>query len=1060
MSRPISVLVASLLPSLALAATTIDAGGPYGVAAAGSVTLTATSSTTNGLCGSPEYRWDLDDDGTYDTTGSGSGAATFGPAHSSQDGPVAQTVRVRVQRSNGIFCNEAATDTATVDIANVAPVATAITVPASVDEGSPVDLTAVYSDVEDADTHDFAWDFGDGTTPVDGDATQAHTFPDNGNFTTTVTVTDDDGGSDAVSVNVAVENVAPTVGSSTLPTTGVEGDPVAFDIVATDPGADPLTITWSWDDDSAESTGASVTHAFPDDGVYAVSATVDDGDGGTRPVSGTITISNAAPVLVSIDGPSVGGEQQPLAFTATAFDPGAADELTVSWDFGDGSEVATGPSQEHSYALSDVPYTLTVTVCDDDGACVDDTRQVTISNSLPTADVTGPVTGLEGEDLTFGCVGTDPGGTDNLVYDWGFEEGVTVPDGGQEQVHAFPDEGTYTVTCTVKDPDSGQATDTLSINVGNADPVITGTPPATVVEGSPWSFLPGLTDPGAGDTHIWSLQGPSGMTLDGSTHALHWTPDWEHVGSQPVTLVVQDADGGRGELSFDVQVTMVDADEDGMSDRWELDHGLDPADATDATTDPDGDGRDNLFEWTNGSNPNLYGGPSVPVVVAPLDGEELAEGPIDLVVENATSPTDEILLYQFELYADATMTTRLSAGEDLAEGTDTTAFTVDVELEEDTWYWWWAAAGDAFTTGDFTAPSSFFFNTANDAPGAPGIRLPFDGSTTADLTPPLVVDAAFDPDEDDLVYSFRLLSGDTEIEAIDGVVPAGTTASWTPDVTMTDGSEYCWYAWATDEHDLTGPDSVTACFFIDLDNQPPTAPEIVWPEVWADTLAPTVEVTSGVDPEGRPTLHIFELDSSDTFDSEDFQTTTIASDEASTTWTPETLTEDTTYHVRVLASDGATTSDWASATFLVNAENGPPSTPALHNPAEGAAFANGDALAVVNAEDPEGQALSYEFEVRDAGGDKLQGGEVDEDPSGTTSFVPEALEPGLYGWTARAIDDQGAASDWAAERTFEILGEPDEDGEVDERGCGCNAAAGATGGFWLLGLLAFVRRRR
>ena len=48
-----------------------------------------------------------------------------------------------------------------------------------------------------------------------------------------------------------------------------------------------------------------------------------------------------------------------------------------------------------------------------------------------------------------------------------------------------------------------------------------------------------------------------------------------------------------------------DDDNDGMPDTWEQQFGLDPLSAADAALDPDEDGRDNLTEFIDGTDPSL-----------------------------------------------------------------------------------------------------------------------------------------------------------------------------------------------------------------------------------------------------------------------------------------------------------------------------------------------------------------------------------------------------------------------------------------------------------------------
>ena len=57
------------------------------------------------------------------------------------------------------------------------------------------------------------------------------------------------------------------------------------------------------------------------------------------------------------------------------------------------------------------------------------------------------------------------------------------------------------------------------------------------------------------------------------------------------------------------------------------------------------------------------------------------------------------------------------------------------------------------------ATAGFFVNTANDAPSAPTVNYPADGSTVTVRTPQLSVNAANDPDNDALTYEYEMYSG-------------------------------------------------------------------------------------------------------------------------------------------------------------------------------------------------------------------------------------------------------------------------------------------------------------
>jgi predicted extracellular nuclease len=246
----------------------VSAGGPYTAAEGGSATLTASGSDDD--AGTLTYAWDLDGNGTFETAGQ---SVQFSAA--SIDGPASRSVAVRVTDAGGL----SATDTTTVAITNVAPTISSATAP-SVNEGSPVVLTAAATDPAAADTLEFSFDCGSGFGPYGAASSVSCPTNDNGVKTVSVRARDDDGGvSGTVSVAVPVANVAPT-GTFHAPASVNAGS--SFTLSLSDP-SDPSTAD----------TAAGFTYAFDCGFGYGVftsspSAQCPTSAVGTRDVGGKI----------------------------------------------------------------------------------------------------------------------------------------------------------------------------------------------------------------------------------------------------------------------------------------------------------------------------------------------------------------------------------------------------------------------------------------------------------------------------------------------------------------------------------------------------------------------------------------------------------------------------------------------------------------------------------------------------------------------------------------------------------------------------------------------------
>jgi PKD repeat protein len=148
-------------------------------------------------------------DGTIDTalvvaTAAGLGSVTGAHAYL-DDG--AYAVRVVVTDADGHHGE----DELTVSVANVAPEAT-LAAPTLAIRGLVVALAGAFIDPGTLDTHQAAWDFGDGTRtefrPAADALTPTHVFADSGTYIVTLTVRDDDGGTDTAKATIVVKAVA------------------------------------------------------------------------------------------------------------------------------------------------------------------------------------------------------------------------------------------------------------------------------------------------------------------------------------------------------------------------------------------------------------------------------------------------------------------------------------------------------------------------------------------------------------------------------------------------------------------------------------------------------------------------------------------------------------------------------------------------------------------------------------------------------------------------------------------------------------------------------------
>ena len=514
-----------------------------------------------------------------------------------------------------------------------------------------------------------------------------------------------------------------------------------------------------------------------------------------------------------------------------------------------------------------------------------------------------------------------------------------------------------------------------------------------------------------------------------------------------------------GDLTPDCVDT--DDDGDGMSDLWEDQNGYDPLDATDATLDDDADGRDTLQEFTDDTDPSSYDGPDAPALVSPTDGVNVTTSQPELVIDNATSPLGDALTYSFEVYADEALTDLVTFTSGVVEGFNGSSWIVDVALDEDTPYWWVASASDDYVTGEWTEAFSFFIDVNGDAPSVPVPEAPLTGEVMAADAQELVWFDSVSPQGQALLYVVTVLDAGGTITVIDeDVVGTPGLATESLDVTglLTAGQQYRWTVEAFDASGRASGPSEEQFFGYLTSNTPPEAPRFISPvdDAQVEELSPTVVLEASFDAQGGQLAYLLEIDDTIEFSSS-FELEETAPEDA------EEVTFDLAdegieltageWFLRARATDlNGASSETVTISIFSRGANDPPSVPRLDAPsADLVVDPTATGFVVSGSVDPEGDSVTYELVVTSDSGltDVLL-----ERTSADGQFPPEPVEiRGRLWWSARAVDERGAASDWAVPRRVVVF---------DDSWAGCSAVgAGSGASLWFLALLGvgLLRRR-
>ena len=237
-----------------------------------------------------------------------------------------------------------------------------------------------------------------------------------------------------------------------------------------------------------------------------------------------------------------------------------------------------------------------------------------------------------------------------------------------------------------------------------------------------------------------------------------------------------------------------------------------------------------------------------------------------LTVINAWNGDEDVLTYEFEVYADKGMTILAASATSVLEGDSTTSWQVDVELDGDSWCWWRVQArDDENLASGWSELQVFFINMGNQAPSGISIVSPEDESEVASLAATLVLNNATDPQGDTVTYDIQLNNANifdsiVLMEVFDFEEGAeGTTTSWPLPEDLTDNTHYYWRVRPCD-NTVCG-DWIYSSLFVNLVNDTPTAPGIISPVDGSQVTSttPALTVLRAADPDMNALTYTFEV---------------------------------------------------------------------------------------------------------------------------------------------------------------------------------------------------------
>ncbi len=281
-----------------------------------------------------------------------------------------------------------------------------------------------------------SWDFGDATT--DNALNPIHSYSV-GTYTAELLVVSNNGCRDSISKNITIYE-KPQAGMTF--SNECENVAVAFTDVST--VSDGVINFWNWNfgDGSPTSNLQSLNHTFTSDGTYNVELIVSSNHGCFDTIVQPITIYPEPTTNFTAANACLYDE---ASFTDNSTIGAPYTISNWSWDFGDGSPIATTTNSTHQYN-SDGLYTVTLTTTSTNG-CTSSNSSVVEIYPIPIANFTSTEVCVNEPPTIFTSTSSVSNGS-IVGWQWNFDgTGTSIL---QNPIHNFNAEGVFNVSLLVE----------------------------------------------------------------------------------------------------------------------------------------------------------------------------------------------------------------------------------------------------------------------------------------------------------------------------------------------------------------------------------------------------------------------------------------------------------------------------------------------------------------------------------------------------------------------------------------------------------------------------------